>query len=95
MKKYEIIFIVRPNLEEEATKTVCETIKNVLEENKAKIIDVKNMGRKELAYEIATFNNGNYFVISFEGDTKAVNEINRVANINEDIIRHIIINREK
>ena len=60
----------------------------------AKILEVKNLGHKELAYEIETFKNGNYFLITLEGEPKTVKEFDRVANINEDIIRHIVVNKE-
>ena len=95
MRNYEFMFIVKPVLEDEATKAVCESMKKVLVDNGAKVTDVKNMGRRELAYEINTFKNGNYFLISFEGDTNAVKELARVANINENIIRHLVVNKEK
>ena len=94
MRNYEFMFIVRPNLEDEATNAVCESMKKVLEDNKATINDVVNMGRRELAYEVKGFKNGNYFLIKANCSKEAVLEFSRVANINEDIIRHIVIKRE-
>ncbi len=95
MKNYEIMFIVKPTIEDEACNTIVEGFKKALEDNGAKITEVKNLGRKELAYEVKTFNNGNYFFIALEGEAKAVKEFDRLANINEDIIRHIVVNKEK
>lgn len=95
MRNYEVMFVVRPNLEDEATLAVCESMKTLLENNGAKINEVKNMGRKELAYEVKGFNNGNYFLICIEAEAKAVKEFDRVANISEDIIRHLVVNTEK
>ena len=94
MKNYEVMFIVRPNLEDEATNAVCENMKKLLENQGAKILEVVNMGRRELAYEVKKFNNGNYFLIKVEGEPAAVKEFDRVANINEDIIRHIVVKKE-
>lgn len=95
MRNYEVMFVVRPNLEDEATNTVCENMKKVLENMGAKILEVVNMGRRELAYEVKTFKNGSYFLIKLEGEPAAVKEFDRVANISEDIIRHIVVKREK
>ena len=95
MRNYEVMFVVRPNLEDDATNTVCENMKKVLENMGANILEVVNMGRRELAYEIETFKNGNYFLFKVEGTPEAVKEFDRVANINEDIIRHIVVKREK
>ena len=59
-----------------------------------RINEVANMGRRELAYEIEKFNNGSYFLFKVTCDKEAVSEFDRVANINEDIIRHIVVKKE-
>lgn len=94
MRNYEVMFIVKPTLDEEATKALVENMKKVLEGKGANILNVQNMGRRELAYEIDTFKNGNYFLFKVEGGPEAVKEFDRVANINEDIIRHIVVKRD-
>ena len=91
MKNYELMFIVKPTIEDEDANAICESMKKTLEDMGAKILEVKNLGHKELAYEIETFKNGNYFLITVESDAKAVNEFSRLANISEDIIRHIVV----
>ena len=91
MRKYELMFVVRPTLEEEATMQVLATVKELLEKEKAVISSEKNMGRRELAYEVKGFKNGNYFLLVVEATPEAVKEFDRVANINEDIIRHIVV----
>ena len=95
MRRYELMFVVKPTLEEEATLKVLETIKTLLKEQKAKLVSEKNMGRRELAYEVKGFKNGNYFLLVVEAEPAAVKEFDRVANINEDIIRHIVVKVEK
>ena len=72
MRNYELMFVVRPTLEEEATLTVLANMKNVLEQQKAKIVSEKNMGRRELAYEVKGFKNGNYFLLVVEATPEAV-----------------------
>ena len=94
MRNYEVMFIVRPNLEDEATNALCDNMKKVLEDAGATINEVVNMGRRELAYEVRKFNNGNYFLFKITSNKDAVREFDRVANINEDIIRHIVVKRE-
>ena len=91
MRNYELMFVVKPTLEDEATNTVVETMKKVLEGEKAKIVSEKNMGRRELAYEVQGFKNGSYFLFTVEAEPNAVKEFDRIANINEDIIRHIVV----
>ena len=95
MRRYELMFVVKPTLEEEATLKVLETIKTLLKDQKATLISEKNMGRRELAYEVKGFKNGNYFLLVVDSESDAVKEFDRIANINEDIIRHIVVKVEK
>lgn len=95
MRRYELMFVVKPTLEEEATLKVVETIKTLLKDEKAKLVAEKNMGRRELAYEVKGFKNGNYFLLVVDCEPNAVKEFDRIANINEDIIRHIVVKVEK
>jgi len=91
MRNYELMFVVRPTLEEEGTLNVLANMKKILEDMNTKIVSEKNMGRRELAYEVKGFKNGNYFLLVVEATPEAVKEFDRVANINEDVIRHIVV----
>lgn len=96
MKKYEIMFIVKPDLEEAKIKEVANSMKKNLEDNGAKVIDQKDMGQRELAYEIKKYKTGYYFLFVVEANNnQATSEFDRLALINEDIIRHLIIKVEE
>lgn len=96
MKKYEIMFIVKPDLEEAKIKEVANSMKKNLENNGAKIVDQKDMGQRELAYEIKNYKTGYYFLFVVEtSNNTATSEFDRLALINEDIIRHLIIKVEE
>ncbi len=95
MRNYEVMFIVKPTLEEEATLKVLENMKKILEDGGAKIKSEKDMGKRELAYEIKDFKIGNYFLLEVECLPETVQEFDRVANINEDIIKHIVVKVEE
>lgn len=90
--KYEIMFIVRPNLEDSELKSVVKSFEDVLTKNGSKIESSKEMGQKELAYEIKDFKSGYYYLYEISSkDDRAEKEFNRLANLSEDIIRHMII----
>ena len=96
MKRYEIMFIVRPDLEEANIKNVVDSMKSLVESKNAKILEVKEMGQRELAYEINKYKNGYYFLFVIESENNdATVEFDRVALINEDIIRHLIVKVEE
>lgn len=93
--KYEIMFIVRPNLEENAIKEVAKSFEKILADNGATITSSKDLGQKELAYEVKGFKTGYYFLFNIESkDAKAINEFDRLALISEDVIRHIIVKED-
>ena len=99
MRNYEIMFIVRPTLSEDEIKKVASNFQKTLEKNGAKVTSVDAWGQKQLAYDIKLGNNvyktGYYFVVNIEAkDDKAVKEFDRLALISNDIIRHLIINKE-
>ena len=94
MNKYEIMFIVRPDMEEAEIKNTAEAMKKVLTDAKAKVVDEKVMGQKELAYEIKKYTTGYYYLLVVEASKEAEQEFNRVARINENLLRHLIVKVE-
>jgi small subunit ribosomal protein S6 len=93
---YEIMFIVRPNIEEGALKEVIKSFEKILTDNKAKIESSKDFGQKELAYSIKGHKSGFYYLYEISSkDDKAEKEFDRLALISEDIVRHMIIRKEK
>jgi small subunit ribosomal protein S6 len=96
MRSYEIMFIVRPNLEEANVRKVANDFIKILEDNSAKILDKKDFGQKELAYDIDGHKTGYYFLYQIETDNvKAIEEFDRLAKISENIVRHMILKNEK
>lgn len=95
MNKYEIMFVVKPTLEEAAIKKVFEDTKKVLKKNGAKILEEKEMGQKDLAYEIKKHKTGYYFLLVIEADGEIVKEFKRTSNFSEDIIRYLVTKLEK
>lgn len=96
MKKYEIMFIVRPDIEEADIKKTAEDMVKVLEKDGAQNITLKDMGQKELAYEVKKYKTGYYYLINLESkDSKATKEFDRLALISDNIIRHLIIKADE
>ena len=94
MNKYEIMFVVRPDMEEAEIRKTAETMKKVLTDEKANILEEKPMGQRELAYEIRKFNTGYYYLYVVEATPAAEEEFKRVARINESLLRHIVVKVE-
>ena len=63
MRKYELMYIVRPNIEDEAKKALVERFNEILTSNGAEIIEAKEWGKRRLAYEINDFREGFYQIV--------------------------------
>lgn len=95
MRKYEVMYIIRPNIDEESKKAVIERFNNVLTSNGAEITGTKDWGKRRLAYEINDFRDGFYQIVNVQSDAAAVQEFDRLAKISDDIIRHIVVKEEE
>ncbi len=94
MNKYEIMFIVKSDMEESTINQTVDTLKKVLTDNGAKMIEEKKLGQKDLAYEIKKYKTGYYFLFIVEAETKAIDEFNRIVGINESVLRHLVVKVE-
>lgn len=95
MRKYEIMYIIRPNIEEEAQKALVERFSSILTNGGAEITGGKDWGKRRLAYEINDFTDGLYQIVNVNSNPEAIQEFDRLAKISEDIIRHIIVKEEE
>jgi small subunit ribosomal protein S6 len=95
MRKYEIMYIIRPNIEDEAKKALVERFNGILTDNGAEVTETKDWGKRRLAYEINDFRDGYYQILQVNAGPVAVDEFSRLAKISEDIIRHMVIKDEK
>ncbi len=91
MKKYEVMYIIRPSIDEEGKKNIINEINEVFTKCGSTVAEVKEWGLRELAYEIAGESKGYYVLLNVEATPEAVKEFDRVANIKESVIRHIVI----
>ena len=94
MREYELMYIIQPAIEEEAKKALVERFNDILTSNGAEIIESKEWGKRRLAYEINDLREGFYQIVKVNAGSEAINEYTRLANINEDIIRHIAIRKD-
>ncbi|WP_079529025.1 MULTISPECIES: 30S ribosomal protein S6 [Halobacillus] len=94
MRNYEIMYIIRPDIEEEAKTAVVERFSGILTNNGAEIENLKEVGKRRLAYEINDYRDGIYVTINFKGDREAINEFDRQAKFSDDVIRHIAVRED-
>ncbi|MGZ9491515.1 30S ribosomal protein S6 [Staphylococcus epidermidis] len=96
MRTYEIMYIVRPNIEENAKKALVERFNGILASEGSEVLEEKDWGKRRLAYEINDFKEGFYNIVRIKTDNnKSTDEFQRLAKINDDIIRYIVIREDQ
>ena len=91
MKKYEVMYIIRPNVEAEQVKALVNQFSELFLSKNSQVLELKEMGLKDLAYEINHHKKGYYVWLKVDATNEAVAEFNRVVRITEDIIRFIVV----
>ena len=93
MNKYEIMFIVRPEVEDEARNTLIENFKNVLTSNDGTVDNVNEWGLRDFAYEIKDYKKGYYVVMDVTTSAENIAEFERLSRINANVLRHLTLRR--
>ena len=92
MNKYDAMYIIAPTVDEEARKSLIAEINAIFTSRGTSEVKVNEWGSRKLAYEINDFKEGYYVDLEFESDSnEALLEYDRVCNIKEAIIRHIVV----
>ena len=93
--KYELVFIVSPDLAEDAAKAMLEKFTGLITTNGGIIDNVSEWGKKKLAYPIDDYTEGYYYVVNFTSVASLPAELSRVFNITDGILRDLIISLDK
>lgn len=91
MNKYESMYILKPDLDEESRKALIEKFSALVTENGGKIEKVDEWGPKKLAYEINYIKEGYYVLMTFEAAPQFPLELERNYNISDSVLRYNII----
>ncbi len=95
MAKYEILYIIRPDMNDEAKQELISRFDQVLTDHGSEVVESKDWAKRRLAYEINDYREGIYHLINVNAENaEGVNEFDRLARINRDILRHMIIKLE-
>ncbi len=91
-EKYEVMYIINPNLSEEETAAVVEKFKTLVEQN-GTLDEMEEMGKRKLAYEINYLSEGYYVLIKFTSGPEFPAELDRILGITDGVIRSLITRR--
>ena len=87
MKNYELMAILKPNLDAEEVDKVIEKLGNIVTEMGGNVVSVEKTGRKKLAYEVAGFRDGFFATVVLALPAEQVAEFKRQIRLTDSIIR--------
>ncbi len=91
MKKYEIMYILKADLDEAARKAEIEKLHGYLTKEGCTITKVNEWGLRDLAYEIKKNTKGYYVVIKLECENAAsLKEFDRLSKIDKNLLRYLL-----
>ncbi|ANF95066.1 MULTISPECIES: 30S ribosomal protein S6 [Paenibacillus] len=89
MRNYEVMYILRPEMEQEAVEALNERFKGIITTD-GEITKHDVMGKRRLAYEIKKIRDGIYVLVNFTATPAVVAELERIMKISDDVIRYLI-----
>ena len=90
MAKYEMLYLLNNDATEEAKNAEIEKYENVVKSMNGAVVSTDKWGTKKLAYPIKFKNEAYYVLMTFEADGQVVNELDRVAGIDSEVLRRMI-----
>ncbi len=88
---YEVVYILRPQLEEAEADERANAIADILKRSGGEVRTLEKLGKKRLAYEIGDFREGIYVVMGFRSEAAAARELERQLRLNDDVVRALMV----
>ena len=94
--KYEITYIIKPDVDDEAKKAIIDKYTKVIADNGGEMVEAKDWGKRRFAYEIEKYREGSYYIMTFTAeDAAAVNEFARLSKIDDSVLRSMTVQLDK
>ena len=91
MRKYEATYILDPNLGDEVVTGMLDKFSQSIVGQGGEVADVKNWGRRRLAYEVKGRGEGIYVSMRFDSETAAAAELRRQMGLSDEVLRSLIV----
>lgn len=95
MKKYELMTIINIKLGEDGARDLSNTIKDMVTSLKGKVLDSDFWGKRKFSYVVEGEEEGFYEVMQLEMPPASLIEFKEKLNLNDDLVRYLVIATEK
>jgi len=90
-RRYEVMFIVDPRLEDASIQQAVDRYLGVVRERGGEVVKVDQWGRRKFAYELNHLHEGYYVVAEADAEPQAMTELDRVLRLADELVRHKIV----
>ena len=94
MASYELMFIVKPELDDEQVATATDRVHQLVVANGGNVTKTAAWGKRRLAYRVGPYRDGHYVVSNFDIGSDKISELERVLKISDTVFRHLLVRRE-
>ena len=91
MRKYETVFILDPDVKDQARTDLFDRVKNIIAKENGILLDFDEWGNKKLAYEIKKKLRGFYVCITYGGTGSLVKELERNLRLSDDVLKFMTL----
>jgi small subunit ribosomal protein S6 len=93
LRDYEILYIVRPDVEESDLPNVTRTVEGLIENLDGTVQQTNVWGKRRLAYEVEHLREGHYILTDFAIEPGRVPEMEATLKISDNVFRHLIVRK--
>ncbi len=94
-RTYEVMFIVRPDIEEADLEKLIEGFSAVITTGNGEVNQIEKLGRRRLAYTVRKFQDGQYVLLHIAADGPLVAELERRLRVTEQVIKFITVRTDE
>ncbi|MGH7685683.1 MAG: 30S ribosomal protein S6 [Candidatus Dormibacteria bacterium] len=93
-RDYELMYVVRPELDDEALRTAVTRVRGMIEAQDGEVVKTTLWGKRRLAYEVAHLRDGHYVLVVLRMDGDKIAPLDRALRIDETVFRHLLVLHE-
>jgi len=91
VRKYEITYILRPDLGDEAVPGLVEKYSQQVTDQGGQVVNVNTWGKRRFAYELGGRTEGYYVTMRFDSESPVAEELRRVMKLSDDVLRSLVV----
>ena len=91
MRDYELMYIVRPELDEDGVRGAVQSVRTLIEGQGGEVVKTTLWGKRRLAYDVQRMHDGHYVLVAMRLDGERVGAVERALRIHDTVFRHLLV----